>query len=62
MNDEALFHLALEKSIGERSAFLEQACAGDEALRHRVEAGESIRPSLPGPATGRHGRAEAALT
>ena len=38
MNDEALFHLALEKSIGERSAFLEQACAGDEALRRRVEA------------------------
>jgi eukaryotic-like serine/threonine-protein kinase len=37
MNDEALFHLALEKPVGERSAFLEQACAGDEILRRRVE-------------------------
>ena len=38
MNDETLFHLALEKPAGERSAFLEQACAGDEVLRRRVEA------------------------
>ena len=37
MNDETLFHLALEKPVGERSAFLEQACAGDELLRRRVE-------------------------
>ena len=34
MNDESLFHLALEKPAAERSAFLEQACAGDDALRH----------------------------
>ena len=38
MSDETLFHHALEKPVAERSAFLEQACAGDTALRHRVEA------------------------
>ena len=38
MNDETLFHLALEKPVGERSAFLEQACAGDEVVRRRIEA------------------------
>ena len=38
MNDETLFHLALEKPVGDRSAFLEQVCAGDEVLRRRVEA------------------------
>jgi eukaryotic-like serine/threonine-protein kinase len=38
MSDETLFHLALEKPAAERFAFLEQACAGDDALRQRVEA------------------------
>jgi len=38
MSDETLFHHALEKPVAERSAFLEQACAGDTALRRRVEA------------------------
>jgi tetratricopeptide (TPR) repeat protein/serine/threonine protein kinase len=38
MNEETLFHLALEKAAGERSAFLDEACAGDAALRRRVEA------------------------
>ena len=38
MSDETLFHLALEKPAAERPAFLEQACAGDDALRRRVEA------------------------
>ncbi len=38
MSDETLFHNALEKPIAERSAFLEQACAGDTALKHRVSA------------------------
>ena len=38
MNDESLFHLALEKPAAERPAFLEQACGGDGALRQRVEA------------------------
>jgi eukaryotic-like serine/threonine-protein kinase len=38
MNDEELFHLALEKSIGERSSFLDRACADDFDRRRRVEA------------------------
>ncbi len=38
MNEEALFVAALEKqSFGERQAFLKEACAGDSALRMRVE-------------------------
>src|SRR4051812_11684058 len=37
MSDETLFHLALEKPIAERPAFLEQACAGDDARRRRME-------------------------
>ena len=38
MNDESLFHLALEKPAAERPVFLEQACSGDTALQRRVEA------------------------
>src|SRR2546422_6425260 len=40
MNEETLFHLALEKlssRSSERAAFLEVACAGDAALRQRIE-------------------------
>ena len=37
MNDEDLFHLALEKPTGERSAFLDRACADDVSRRRRVE-------------------------
>jgi non-specific serine/threonine protein kinase/serine/threonine-protein kinase len=37
MNEENLFHRALDKPAGERAAFLEQACGGDAALRQRVE-------------------------
>jgi hypothetical protein len=37
MNEETLFHLALEKPAAERPAFLDQACAGDAELRERVE-------------------------
>jgi serine/threonine protein kinase/tetratricopeptide (TPR) repeat protein len=38
MNEESLFAAALEKStIAERRAFLEKACAGDRALRKRME-------------------------
>ncbi len=37
MNEETLFHLALARPIGERSAFLDEACAGDDALRCRLE-------------------------
>ncbi|HEX8336510.1 MAG TPA: serine/threonine-protein kinase, partial [Pyrinomonadaceae bacterium] len=35
---ETLFHRALEFEPGGRAAFLDQACAGDEPLRDRVEA------------------------
>jgi eukaryotic-like serine/threonine-protein kinase len=38
MNDEELFHLALEKPTGKRSDFLDRACAGDVSRRRRVEA------------------------
>ena len=37
MNEETIFHLAREKSPDERPAFLDTACAGDAALRHRLE-------------------------
>lgn len=37
MNEETLFHLAREKPPGERAALLDEACAGDSALRRRVE-------------------------
>ena len=37
MNDEDLFHLALEKPIGERSAYLEEMCGADVARRRRVQ-------------------------
>jgi hypothetical protein len=34
---EELFHLALQQDPGKRSAFLQEACAGDESLRREVE-------------------------
>src|SRR5262245_7170260 len=34
---ETLYHAALEHEPGAREAFLAQACAGDEELRHEVE-------------------------
>jgi hypothetical protein len=38
MNEESLFAAALEKrTASERRAFLEAACAGDAAMRQRVE-------------------------
>ncbi len=37
MNEEEIFHQALARSPEERPAFLEQACAGDPALRAAVE-------------------------
>src|SRR5262245_9996700 len=37
MNEEAIFHAALEKAPAERTAFLEQACGRDAALRRRVD-------------------------
>src|SRR3984893_13474810 len=35
---DALFLSALEHEPGERAAFLDEACAGDESLRKQVEA------------------------
>ena len=34
---DRLFHLALEQERGQRSVFLAQACANDEALRSEIE-------------------------
>ena len=34
---ERLYHSTLEKEVGERTAFLAEACAGDEGLRREVE-------------------------
>ena len=34
---EKLYHSALEKEVSERSAYLAEACAGDEGLRREVE-------------------------
>jgi serine/threonine protein kinase len=35
---DRLFHVALERKPDERAAFLDEACAGDEALRREVKA------------------------
>src|SRR5262245_12256955 len=37
MNEETIFHLAREKPPNEQAAFLDEACAGDSALRQRLE-------------------------
>lgn len=37
MNEETLFHLAREKPPEQRATFLDESCAGDTALRRRVE-------------------------
>src|SRR5262245_16416689 len=37
MNEESLFAAALQKGPSERQAFLDAACAGDAAVRQRVE-------------------------
>jgi len=38
MNEESLFASALEKTTpADRRAFLDQACAGDAALRRRLD-------------------------
>src|SRR5437660_6097456 len=36
MNEETLFHLALDRPPGERVAFVEELCGGDPVLRQRV--------------------------
>src|SRR5262245_47135197 len=43
-----LYHEALARQPGERSAFLKQACAGDQALRREVEALLAQRASHDG--------------
>jgi hypothetical protein len=56
---EAVFFAALEKgSLGEREAYLDEACAGDPDLRRRVEkmlaaqvrAGSFLEQPAAGPA------------
>jgi serine/threonine protein kinase len=37
MNEETLFHLALEQPAAERAGFLEKMCGGDNGLRQRVK-------------------------
>ncbi len=37
MNEETLFHEARRKPAGERTAFLDEACGGNLALRRRIE-------------------------
>ena len=36
--EQVVFTQALKFSVQERAAFLERVCAGDENLRHKVEA------------------------
>src|SRR5947209_2255571 len=51
---EQLYHAARERSLGERAAFLEQVCGGDDALRREVESllgeDEGVRSFLETPA------------
>src|SRR6476620_8408207 len=37
MNEETIFHLASQKTGTERTAFLDQSCAGNPELRARLE-------------------------
>ena len=50
-----VFNVALELPVRERPAYLDQACAGDAALRQRIQellhASEKSCPCLEGPAT-----------
>lgn len=54
-----VFTEALKAPVGERAAYLEQACGGDDALRHGVEAlleahgtaGDFLEQPVHGPAT-----------
>jgi serine/threonine protein kinase/tetratricopeptide (TPR) repeat protein len=48
---ERFYHAALARPVEERAAFLEGACAGDEALRHEVEALLDIPPTVEGVST-----------
>jgi hypothetical protein len=46
MTEEELFHAVLEKSRTERFAHLDQACAGNAALRVAVESLLVVREAL----------------
>src|SRR5262245_34248482 len=47
MNERSIFLAALEKADpSERAAYLDEACAGDGALRHRVE--RLLQAHVPG--------------
>src|SRR5262245_34780791 len=52
---ESLYYAALERDAGQRAAFLDEACAGDEELRREVEsllaAHEQAESFLTSPAT-----------
>jgi eukaryotic-like serine/threonine-protein kinase len=45
---EEIYHLAVNKPPGERTAFLERACAGDEPLRREVESLLAADSGAPG--------------
>ncbi len=45
---ERIYHLTLEREASERSTFLVQACAGDEALRREVESLLTYEPQAEG--------------
>jgi serine/threonine protein kinase/Tfp pilus assembly protein PilF len=59
MNEQTIFTAAIERAPAERVAFLDEACAGDRALRARVEkllalhehASFLARPAAESPAT-----------
>ena len=56
MDDEDLFHLALEMPVAERPAFLDRECAGDVSRRRRMEvllqSHDAPDSFLVGPAVG----------
>ena len=42
----AIFMEAIEKPLGERAAFVQSACGGDEALRAEVGEGRGVHVAL----------------
>jgi hypothetical protein len=47
---EQLYHASLEREVSDRSAFPQEARAGDEELRHKVEALLARETALSGRA------------
>src|ERR1041384_7917487 len=60
----AVFSAARRLPVGERAAYLDEACAGDSALRQRIEelleAGEEAGSFIQGPPPGAQRASEAA--